>query len=211
MREKQSLADLAVRQPLRRELGDLQLLRGQLIARLGRAAAAALARRAQLAPRLLAPRRAPERVEGVARGPQDGARLGDPAVAPQPLAVGELDPARAGTATVSGRRASASSKRSPASAGSATSARAWRRPSAIQVPGRLADARLDLRHPRARRRRAGRCGARPRRDPRSATMRSPGGRRSRPGRTAAQRMRTRRRGGRRRARPAPSRTGRTPS
>ena len=70
---EQPLADLAVREPLGGELGDLQLLGGQLVARLGDAPPAALARRAQLAPRLLAPRCAAERVEGVARGAQDGA------------------------------------------------------------------------------------------------------------------------------------------
>src|SRR3954463_992717 len=73
MREKQSLTDLPIGQSQRRKLGDLQLLRGQLIAGLGRAAPAALPRRAQLAPRPLTPWRAPERIEGVARSPQDGA------------------------------------------------------------------------------------------------------------------------------------------
>src|SRR4051794_35110937 len=68
MRQEEALADLPVGQALRRELSDLQLLGGQLVAGLGNAMPASLARRAQLAPRLLAPRRAPERVERVARG-----------------------------------------------------------------------------------------------------------------------------------------------
>src|ERR1700729_2506417 len=54
--------------------------------------AAPFARRAQLAPRLVAPRRASECVECVARGAQDGACLGDAAVASEPLAIRELEP-----------------------------------------------------------------------------------------------------------------------
>src|SRR5207244_3847840 len=73
MREVEALADLAVREALRRKLGDLQFLRGELIARVWDATSAPLARRTQLAARLLAPRRTPERVEGVARGAQDAA------------------------------------------------------------------------------------------------------------------------------------------
>src|SRR5690242_20459668 len=38
VREVKALADVAIREPLRRELRDLQLLRGQLIAGLGRPA-----------------------------------------------------------------------------------------------------------------------------------------------------------------------------
>lgn len=72
MREEQPLADLTVRQPLRRKLGDLQLLGGELIALLRRAAPAALARRTQLTARLIAPRCASKRFEGVARTPEDG-------------------------------------------------------------------------------------------------------------------------------------------
>jgi hypothetical protein len=62
MREVQSLTDRAVRQALCRKLGDLQFLRGELIARLGYVTPAPLARRTQLAPRLLAPRCAPRGV-----------------------------------------------------------------------------------------------------------------------------------------------------
>src|SRR3954452_6154785 len=92
VREKQLLADLTVRQSLCGKLGYLKLLRGQLVASLGRAASAAFPRCAQLAPRLLAPRRASERIEGVTRGPQDAAGLGVPSIASKPLPVGELNP-----------------------------------------------------------------------------------------------------------------------
>ena len=92
MGQVQPLADLAVRQALRRELCDLQLLRGELVARRGNAAPAPFTRRAQFAPRVLAPPLAAKRVEGVARGTQNGARLGDPPLASQPLAICELDP-----------------------------------------------------------------------------------------------------------------------
>src|ERR1700745_2332882 len=92
VREEQALADLAIREPLRRELGDLQLLGGELIACLGHTAPAAFARCAQLPPGLLGPRRGPESIERLARGPQDGTGLGDMAPAPEPLAVPELDP-----------------------------------------------------------------------------------------------------------------------
>src|ERR1700729_4284548 len=92
MREVQALADLAVRQTLSRKLGDLQLLSGQLIAGLDDATAAPFATRAQLLPRLVAPWRAPQCVEGVARGTQRAARLRDTAVTSQPLAVRELNP-----------------------------------------------------------------------------------------------------------------------
>jgi hypothetical protein len=73
VREVQALADLAVREAVCGKLGDLQFLRGELIARVWDATSAPLARRTQLAARLLAPRRTPERVEGVARSAQDAA------------------------------------------------------------------------------------------------------------------------------------------
>ena len=92
MREIQSLADFAVRQALGRKLSDLQLLCRQLIAPLGNTAAAALARGAQFASRVLAPSVASEGVERVACGTQNAARLGYPALAPEPLAICELDP-----------------------------------------------------------------------------------------------------------------------
>src|SRR3954447_9315602 len=75
VREEQPLADLAVRESAGRKLGDLELLRRQLITRFRQAAPAALPRRTQLASRLLAPRCAPERVEGLTRGPQDAPGL----------------------------------------------------------------------------------------------------------------------------------------
>src|SRR3954454_21135192 len=48
VRQVQPLADLAVRQAPRRQLRDLQLLRGELVARFGNPAATALARGTQL-------------------------------------------------------------------------------------------------------------------------------------------------------------------
>ena len=95
------------------------------IARLGHVAPAAFPGCAQLAPRMLGPGRASERVEGVTRSPQDarGTRrhVADVAATGRKRA----ESWRAGTATVSGRPPAPPSKRSPASAGSATSARAW--------------------------------------------------------------------------------------
>src|SRR3954447_26194921 len=73
MREVEPLPDLAVREALCRELGDLQLLCGQLVARLRDATPASLAGGAQLASRLLPPRHAAKGVEAVARGAQNGA------------------------------------------------------------------------------------------------------------------------------------------
>jgi hypothetical protein len=49
VREIQLLADFAIGETLGGELGDLELLGGQLIASLGNTAAARLARRAELA------------------------------------------------------------------------------------------------------------------------------------------------------------------
>src|SRR4051794_24478461 len=92
MGEVEALPDLAVREPVCRQLRDLQLLGGQLVTCLGDATPAALPGGAQLPPRLLAPRHAAECVERVARGAQDGARLGDASLAPEPLAVRELEP-----------------------------------------------------------------------------------------------------------------------
>ena len=72
MREIEPLSDLAVGQAFRGQLGNLQLLRRQLVARLRDTPAAALPGRAELGARLFAPRRAAQRVERVARGTQDG-------------------------------------------------------------------------------------------------------------------------------------------
>ena len=87
----------------RRELGDLQLLRGQLIARLGHAAPAALAGCTQLAPRLLAPRCASERIEGVARSPQDARGTRRHVADVGATGRTRAESWRAGTATGSGR------------------------------------------------------------------------------------------------------------
>src|SRR4051794_19243165 len=92
MRQEQALADLAVRETLGGELGDLQLLRGQLIARLGCPPPAPLAGCPQLASCLVAPWRASEGVKGVARGTQDHTRFHDVTLPPEPLTVTQLDP-----------------------------------------------------------------------------------------------------------------------
>src|SRR4051794_41735599 len=89
MREVEPPPDLAVGESLRRELRDLQLLRRELVARLGLPPAAPLARGAQLAPRLGAPRGASQRVEGVAGRPQGRPRFSDLTATPEPPAVGE--------------------------------------------------------------------------------------------------------------------------
>src|SRR5882724_8051436 len=65
VRQKQALSDFAVREALGRELGDLQLLGGQLIARLGSPPQASLAGCSQLASCLVAPWGASECVERV--------------------------------------------------------------------------------------------------------------------------------------------------
>src|SRR5260370_27217516 len=91
MREVQLLADVAVGPALWGERGDWYFLRGELMARLGKAMPAPFAGRTQLAPRLLAPRHAAERVESVARGAQRRPGIGDPPLAAQPLAVREQE------------------------------------------------------------------------------------------------------------------------
>src|SRR3954463_13479171 len=87
VRQEQPLADLAVREPSGGELGDLQLLRGQLVARLGCPPPAPLAGCPQLASCLVAPWRASEGVKRVARGTQDRTRFRDVTLPPEPLTV----------------------------------------------------------------------------------------------------------------------------
>src|SRR4051794_21523123 len=70
---------------------DLQLLRGELVAGVGRTAPARLSRCAELATRLVRPRGAAQAVERVAGGAQRRSRVGDPPLAPQPLPVAEPD------------------------------------------------------------------------------------------------------------------------
>src|SRR5215207_624670 len=89
-RDEQLLTDLTIREPLGRQLGDLQLLRCQLIAGFRYATPARLTRGAQLAAGLVAPRSAAERVEGVARGAQRTPRVGDSPPTPQPLTESKL-------------------------------------------------------------------------------------------------------------------------
>ena len=70
VREEQALGDLTVREALRRELGDLQLLCGEPVTRVGRATADLLARRAELLPSVPAPTRRTQEIEDVDRLPQ---------------------------------------------------------------------------------------------------------------------------------------------
>ena len=88
--EVQPLTDLPVRQPASGHLRDLQLLRRELVARVGRALPAALSGRPQFPARTLAPVVHPERVERIPRSAQWRARLGHPPPAAKPLAERKL-------------------------------------------------------------------------------------------------------------------------
>jgi hypothetical protein len=89
VREVQALSDVTVGQTLRRQLGDLQLLRRELVSRLCRRTAAALTGCTELTPRLIGPCRAIEGVEAVAGGAQRPPGFGDLTPAPQPAALGQ--------------------------------------------------------------------------------------------------------------------------
>ena len=149
MREEKALADLAVRETLRGELGDLQLLRGQLIARL-RVPGVGCARRTPAA--RAAPGRPRARIRAHRRC---RARRAGPHAIRRSVAAGaatgrkRAGAARAGTATASRSLASASSKRSPASA--------------APRAGRARDGdRARSRYPAGRRRLASTCASRAR-------------------------------------------------
>src|ERR1700754_1717219 len=88
----EALADLAVGQTVGRKLGDVQLVRGQLVAGVRTAPRAALACRAQLVAGTFAPRDDAERVEGLTGRTQVWSRVRRPTLSPQPLAVRELCP-----------------------------------------------------------------------------------------------------------------------
>lgn len=89
MRQIQPLCDVPVREPLGGKLGDLKLLGGQLVPGGEVAPAARLPGGPELSAGLVTPGRAAHGVEGVAGVPQRRARVGDPALASQPLAVGQ--------------------------------------------------------------------------------------------------------------------------
>ena len=88
--EEELRGDLPVREALRDEAGDLELLRGQLVARARVALARRLAARPQLDPRPLRPQRRAERLEAVERRSQVLARVDSAADAAEELAVREL-------------------------------------------------------------------------------------------------------------------------
>jgi hypothetical protein len=148
-RDEQLLTDLTVGESLGRQLGDLQLLRRQLIAGFRHATAARLTGRAQLAAGLVAPRLAAERVEGVARGAQQVPRIGDPPPPSQPLTESEL---RAGALERPAREIGAERRPEPllclgvVGKQRAGVIQAERDPAA----GALARLRLDLLHARSR-------------------------------------------------------------
>src|SRR5437588_7932528 len=73
--EKQPGTDLRVREPIAGQLGDLPLLRGQIIARLNRAPTHVLARRQQLTSGSLSECLHPDRREFVVRGTELGSRI----------------------------------------------------------------------------------------------------------------------------------------
>src|SRR4051812_50106566 len=100
VREVQPLRDVAVGEPLRRELGDLQLLRAELVERVRRPPAAALARGAQLAAGAPGPRAPAPRGGGGARPapPSAGLAGGGGGGAPPPPG-----PPRAGPGRPAGR------------------------------------------------------------------------------------------------------------
>ena len=121
VREVELLADLAVGEPLGRQLGDLQLLRRELIAGVGprRRLHSPEARSSGARAR---PRREAERIERVARGAQRRARLGDPPLAAQPGAERELQArAQEGPAR---RSASSAPRRGPRRSSARPAARA---------------------------------------------------------------------------------------
>jgi len=82
VREEEPLSDLAVRESFGRELRDLQLLCGELIARLRVAASARLSRCAQLAACTVRPGNTTESIEYVAGAAEWHAGFGDPSLAP---------------------------------------------------------------------------------------------------------------------------------
>src|SRR6266851_281701 len=85
-REEQAFADLAVRQPIGRELSDLELLGGEAIAGVRCSATDCLARRSQLLSGALAPGRRAERIEQFDALTQRRPRVGATPLPAQPAA-----------------------------------------------------------------------------------------------------------------------------
>jgi hypothetical protein len=85
--EKEPRTAFRVRQPIPGQLGNLPLLRGQIVACLRRPPTHPLARRQQLLTRTLGERVHPDRRELVVRAAELGARVDPATLAAQPLAV----------------------------------------------------------------------------------------------------------------------------
>ena len=95
--EEEPRPDLRVREPVAGQLGDLVLLRGQIVVRLDGPFADPLARRQKLLLCALGERLHANRVELVVAGAELGARV-DPAIlAAQPLAVEQMSACELGT------------------------------------------------------------------------------------------------------------------
>src|SRR4029453_7911522 len=92
VRKEESIADLAIGQPLGRQLRDLELLRGQAIARVGRAGPDRLAGGTQLLASAVTPAGGSQRVEELACAPQRLPGVGRAAPATKPRAVAEKVP-----------------------------------------------------------------------------------------------------------------------
>ena len=82
-------ADFLVRKTFGRELRDVKLLRGQRFPHVLGSPAAGFARSAQFLSRAVAPGRSAERIEDVAGLTQRSPRIGGPALAAQPPAIGQ--------------------------------------------------------------------------------------------------------------------------
>ena len=100
--EEQAGADVRVREPVTGQLGDLTLLRGEIVARLCDAPAAPLASRDEFAGGALRERLHAHRREQLVRDVELGARVEATAFAPQPFAVQQM---RAGELSADARSA----------------------------------------------------------------------------------------------------------
>src|SRR6266536_1719039 len=105
--EEELRRDLAVGQPARDELRDLELLSGELASGAGVSFPRRLAARAQLHTRPLRPQRRSKPLEGIERRPQMHTRVDAAPAATEKLAVGELGAGAlkgAGALSVNGER-----------------------------------------------------------------------------------------------------------
>src|SRR4051795_4820194 len=95
--EEQAGADLGIRQALAGELGDLSLLRGEVVASLGDPPADLLARGAELSISAFRERLHAHRAQLLVRDAELGARFQPATLAEQPFAVQEMRPGELGT------------------------------------------------------------------------------------------------------------------